>query len=534
MQNSAPAPFRGYLDCNVALGRRVHRDGRQAYVVSEIRSELARIGIPQALVYHSLAKEYEPVTGNMRLLEEIADDRTFVPCWVVQPPGRCGFREPEALLQDMKKYHVSAARIFPKSHIFPLVDEIMGELFGRLSGAGVPVFVDRDELTLESLVEVLRNHSHLNVVLTDIHWRDFTTLRTLMNKFPNLHVELSRLQVNRGIDILCSSGLGRRLIFGSGFPLRNAGAARAYVEYADIDEPAKDDIAFGNLARLIHLDRPPGPPCRPEDPLALAVGTGRRLTDFEVVDAHAHVLHPGGEATASTAMFAGDAEGLLARMDRIGIDHTCFSSWRAMYGDVPAGNQDVLDAVRRYPTRFSGYLVYNPWYQADYDQVIAAAESTPGICGCKPYEPTTRYPLDGAAYESWWSYADSHNLLCLLHLRDENKIDVLDRLAEQYPRVRWIVPHAAMTFAMAQAVVEVARRRPNVLAELTFTDVLANVIEHLVAELGADRVLFGTDTPMRDPAPQLGWLAFTNCTLAERTAILGRNMSRLLSLHRRR
>ena len=44
--------------------------------------------------------------------------------------------------------------------------------------------------------------------------------------------------------------------------------------------------------------------------------------------------------------------------------------------------------------------------------------------------------------------------------------------------------------------------------EITYTTVTRGMIEFLVAEIGADRVLYGSDLPMRDPSPQLGWVAY--------------------------
>ena len=46
--------------------------------------------------------------------------------------------------------------------------------------------------------------------------------------------------------------------------------------------------------------------------------------------------------------------------------------------------------------------------------------------------------------------------------------------------------------------------------------------------VGAERVLFGTDSPMRDPRPQFGWLAYARLSEADKLAILGGNMRRIL------
>lgn len=54
------------------------------------------------------------------------------------------------------------------------------------------------------------------------------------------------------------------------------------------------------------------------------------------------------------------------------------------------------------------------------------------------------------------------------------------------------------------------------------------VIEFIVKHVGAERVLFGTDQPMRDPIPQFGWLAYSHCSFEEKKKILGQNMRKII------
>ena len=76
--------------------------------------------------------------------------------------------------------------------------------------------------------------------------------------------------------------------------------------------------------------------------------------------------------------------------------------------------------------------------------------------------------------------------------------------------------------------VEAALRNPNVMLEITQTNVTNRIIEYMVREAGAGRVLFGTDQPLRDPAPQLGWVAYARCSYEEKRKILGLNMRRII------
>jgi predicted TIM-barrel fold metal-dependent hydrolase len=70
---------------------------------------------------------------------------------------------------------------------------------------------------------------------------------------------------------------------------------------------------------------------------------------------------------------------------------------------------------------------------------------------------------------------------------------------------------------------------PNIGAELTLTPVTNGVIEWLASQVGDGRILFGTDAPMRDPRPQLGWVVWADLPLASRRKILGENFRSLLA-----
>jgi predicted TIM-barrel fold metal-dependent hydrolase len=72
------------------------------------------------------------------------------------------------------------------------------------------------------------------------------------------------------------------------------------------------------------------------------------------------------------------------------------------------------------------------------------------------------------------------------------------------------------------------RGHPNVVLEITLTSVTFRVIEFMVREVGAEKVLFGTDQPMRDPIPQFGWMAYTRCSYEDKKKMFGLNMRRIL------
>jgi predicted TIM-barrel fold metal-dependent hydrolase len=71
--------------------------------------------------------------------------------------------------------------------------------------------------------------------------------------------------------------------------------------------------------------------------------------------------------------------------------------------------------------------------------------------------------------------------------------DALERLARAHPDLVFVGLDALSGFAQSRALLTVLERCPNVLIDTAGCFGLARVIDTVVAEFGAERVLFGTD-----------------------------------------
>ena len=81
-----------FFDGNCVIGMRsIRRSGcageAEFYSLEDLLAEMDYAGIDDALVYHSLAKEYVPMLGNRQLMDEISGHERLHPCWVVMPNG---------------------------------------------------------------------------------------------------------------------------------------------------------------------------------------------------------------------------------------------------------------------------------------------------------------------------------------------------------------------------------------------------------------------------------------------------------------
>ncbi len=73
-----------------------------------------------------------------------------------------------------------------------------------------------------------------------------------------------------------------------------------------------------------------------------------------------------------------------------------------------------------------------------------------------------------------------------------------------------------------------AKQYENVYLQLTYTSVPQGMIEFLYHEGVAHKTQYGTDAPMRDPRPQLGWVVYANIPTADKKRILGGTMRRII------
>ena len=116
-----------------------------------------------------------------------------------------------------------------------------------------------------------------------------------------------------------------------------------------------------------------------------------------------------------------------------------------------------------------------------------------------------------------------HHLYALLH-NTRSDLQEVETLAPKYPNVRWVIAHAGGSFKMADMAIAAMKKYPNIYAEITLTPVHLGIIEYLIEGAGEDRILYGSDLPMRDPRQQLGWAVFTRLPLAVKKKLLAENV----------
>lgn len=243
-----------------------------------------------------------------------------------------------------------------------------------------------------------------------------------------------------------------------------------------------------------------------------------------IIDAHVHL--------GRGAFFHMEADGdfLLRQADAAGFDRIFVTELNALFYNMSEGNDALSKELARHPDRLIGYVsVPTPRLgQRAVDEVHRCYEKY-GMRGLKIYshpeasiaEPGTCPLLEAAA---------EHGMIILAHTTP----DECDYLMERVPQARLLMAHMGghpYAFGDWHRAVAVAKKHKNLLLDTASSQIDNGMLEYAVAEVGAEKILFGTDMPLLDPHTQLAKVTGTELSDADKALITGGNVVRLLGLN---
>ncbi len=266
-----------------------------------------------------------------------------------------------------------------------------------------------------------------------------------------------------------------------------------------------------------------------DEPILARAREGLPL-DGLVIDAHGH-LGPYPRFYIPRT----DAAGVVAVMDRCGVTAPAVSANQSLVSDHVAGNRAVAQAIDAYPGRFIGYATANPNYPADEEeaQLEGWLSSHPWMRGIKLHPATHHYPLTGPGYRPAYEVAARHKVPVLTHTWGEGEEALLcspmlvGEIAEAYPSVQFIIGHSGGLLPGYRLSVEAARRCPNIHLETCGSFQAMGLVEYLVDQVGADRVLFGSDVTFLCLTAELGRTVYARLSTEEKRHGIGAQRARL-------
>ena len=248
------------------------------------------------------------------------------------------------------------------------------------------------------------------------------------------------------------------------------------------------------------------------------------IDGIRVIDFHAHAFRRESHGMNN------DPALMLQAMDSGGIDVACVNCINSPDGTT--GNDATARFVAQHPDRFIGVAYVSPLMPERMVPELTRAFDKLGFAAIKVYSPSTPWDLNDPHFYPIYEFANERGLSLLFHTgpSEHAKPKLLADVAPLFPGAIFVAGHAGNDPEHRAQAIAAAQAHPNVYLETCSTFRTPGVIEQLVNEAGADRVLFGTDMPLMDPRPQLGKIITARISDEAKKRILGDNAHRLLGL----
>lgn len=263
--------------------------------------------------------------------------------------------------------------------------------------------------------------------------------------------------------------------------------------------------------------------------LASRSGT-ESLARYAIWDVHCHIFEVNGrtpeERIAELIKFAG----------RTGIERiVVFMGMQFHYDPSPeqlrGANDEVLRSIRAWPNRTLGFVYLNPNHLAfsleEFDRCVRDGP----MVGVKLWMAKRCNAPD---LDAIIGRAAAQKALVLQHtwlksggnLPGESTPHDLSELARRHPNVPFICSHAGGDWERG---IREVRAAGNISIDIAGFDPTAGVVEMAVRELGAGRVVFGSDAGIRTFASQVAKVIGADVPEPARRMILGGNLRRILA-----
>lgn len=253
------------------------------------------------------------------------------------------------------------------------------------------------------------------------------------------------------------------------------------------------------------------------------------------IDVHGHYgnyIVEGTDAHTSWCMTADPA--MVARRARdANVQLTIVSPTLGLFprgkGDTAPGN---IEAAQLVPQTYGllQYVIVNPLQPATYDQARAMLTS-PTCVGIKLHPEEHRYPIKEHG-DKLYAFAAEFNAVILVHSGEQLSLpDDYILFADAYPTTRTILAHIGCGWngdRTLQARAVQKSKKGNVYTDTSSAmSILPRNIEWTVEQVGIDRVLFGTDTPLYHTGMQRGRIDYAELTDDQKRLILRDNAIKL-------
>jgi predicted TIM-barrel fold metal-dependent hydrolase len=242
-----------------------------------------------------------------------------------------------------------------------------------------------------------------------------------------------------------------------------------------------------------------------------------------IIDFHCHIGQSKVFGTKSA-----DPKNLVALMDKHKIDKVVLIPTSSP--PKPRYYEDVLEALKQFPDRFYGFFLANPKAENVCDTLDMVVNKY-GFVGVK-FHPTF---LAVAADDRELVYPiveKAKELKIVVAIHSDPFLYAtpwqIGLLAMDFPEVPVVMFHMGFVdIIFTDAAINMAKRAPNLYLETCGVSA-EDKVAAAVREIGASRVIYGSDMPFHNPAFDMARIEYAEISEKDKKLILGENAERLL------
>lgn len=243
-----------------------------------------------------------------------------------------------------------------------------------------------------------------------------------------------------------------------------------------------------------------------------------------IFDCHVHI------GKSNWLQIHADARDLIEAADKAGIDRMMVTDLTALVYDIEEGNRLMRKAVSEHPDRMTPYYTivtgrHGKKILEEFERYVTDY----GFRGLKIYSVPPLQTIDDPYMIPFIEKAAELRVPILAHSTGPE----CESLSRQVPDCILINAHMGCCPQASgdwHRSVAAAKAFPNILLDTTSSSFDNGMIEFAVEEVGAERILYGSDLPLLDPALQIAKVTETDLLPEEKDLILHGNIERILKL----
>jgi hypothetical protein len=263
-------------------------------------------------------------------------------------------------------------------------------------------------------------------------------------------------------------------------------------------------------------------------------------SEFQIVDAHVHLGYCANFFMPDICL-----ERIIAIMDQLKVRCICASHLAGLLAHhFEYAHQETLRAIQAFPGRIYGYAIYDPRFPRQSLRSAMQYLEKPGFVGIKIHPAMHACSLDSPHYDRLWRYASESRIPVLTHTWDATpqttypyelvpgqinaEPHLAARVADRFPEVTLILAHSGGHYRGHLQAIEAVQNYPRVYLDICGATITLGLLEWLVGEVGATRILYASDLTWIDPRVHLGRVLGAHLPASDKAAILWENANQLL------